>query len=93
VIVVVSGFLALAVLLVLTAYRRLPDAADRIVAADALSACAIAFCLVAATEAQEPAYLDVAIGIALVSFLATVGWSSALVARTESDASSGDQHS
>jgi multicomponent Na+:H+ antiporter subunit F len=81
--IVVVALLGLSILLGLIAYRRFPDAADRIVAADALSACAIGICLSAAVAADESAYIDVAIGFALVSFLATVGWSHALVVRDD----------
>lgn len=89
-IVVVAMLLGLALLLGVVAYRRFTDAADRIVAADALSACAIGVCLAAAAYADEIAYLDVAIGFALVSFLATVGWSHALVVHDEPSVSTGE---
>jgi multicomponent Na+:H+ antiporter subunit F len=84
-IVVVAGLIGLAALLVLVAFRRFPDPADRIVAADAFSSCAIAVALAAAAYSHEAAYVDVAVGFALVAFLATVGWSSALVARARDD--------
>lgn len=83
-IALVAGLLGASVLLALVAFRRFPDPADRIVAADALSACAVGACLAASAYAEETAYLDVAIGFALVSFLATVGWSSAIVGRVPS---------
>ena len=82
-IIVVAMLIGLASLLVIEAFRRFPDPADRIVAADSFSSCAIAVSLAAAAYAGEPAYLDVAIGFALVAFLATVGWSSAIVARAD----------
>ncbi len=71
-------FLGLALLLVLEALRRLPGVADRLVAVDVLSACALAACLVAAARTGHTAFLDVALGFALVAFLATVCWAFAL---------------
>lgn len=67
-------FLAVAALLVLLAFHRLPGAADRLVAVDVLSACALAACIIAAARTGHTAFLDVALGFALISFLATVSW-------------------
>jgi multicomponent Na+:H+ antiporter subunit F len=72
-------------LLAVAAFYRFPDPADRIVATDALSACAIGACLTAAAYTEEVAFVDVAIGFALVAFLATVGWSYALEHDTGND--------
>ena len=77
-IAVTVALIGLASLLAVAAFRRFPDAADRIVAADAFSASAIAACLAAAAHTGETAFIDVAVGFALVAFLATVGWSYAL---------------
>ena len=77
-IAVAALLVGVASLLAVAAFRRFPDAADRIVAADAFSACAIGACLTAAAYTGEVAFVDVAIGFALVAFLATVGWSYAL---------------
>lgn len=71
-------FLGAALLLVLEALRRLPGAADRLVAVDVLSACGLAACLLAAARTGQTAFLDVALGFALVAFLATVCWAFAL---------------
>lgn len=71
-------FLGVALLLVLEALRRLPGTANRVVAVDVLSACALAACLVAAARTGHTAFLDVALGFALVAFLATVCWAFAL---------------
>lgn len=71
-------FLGLALLLVLEALRRLPGTANRLVAVDVLSACALAACVVAAARTGDTAFLDVALGFALVAFLATVCWAFAL---------------
>jgi multicomponent Na+:H+ antiporter subunit F len=51
-----------------------PTHADRIVALDILLACAIGLCLLAALAAGRTVYVDVAIGLAVVGFVATVGW-------------------
>ena len=71
-------FLAIAALLVLAALYRLPGAANRLVAVDVLSACALAACIVAAARTRNTAFLDVALGFALIAFVATVSWASAL---------------
>ena len=71
-------FLGTALLLVLEALRRLPGTASRLVAVDALSACALAACVLAAARTGHTAFLDVALGFALVAFLATVCWAHAL---------------
>ena len=71
-------FLGLALLLVVEALRRLPGSANRLVAVDLLSACSVAGCLVAAARTGDTAFLDVALGFALIAFLATVCWASAL---------------
>lgn len=67
-------FLGIAVLLVLVAFYRLPGTANRVVAVDVLSACALAACLIAAARTGHTAFLDVALGFALISFVATVSW-------------------
>ena len=71
-------FLGVALLLVLEALRQLPGAANRLVAVDLLSACALAACVVAAARSGHTAFLDVALGFALIAFLATVCWAFAL---------------
>jgi multicomponent Na+:H+ antiporter subunit F len=73
-------FLGVALLLVLEAFRRLPGAASRLVAVDALSACGLAACVLAAARTGHTAFLDVALGFALVAFLATICWANALQA-------------
>lgn len=79
--------LALAISLIATALFTLRSAADRIVAVDALSACMIGACLLAAARSGHPAFLDVALGFALVAFLGTVSWAHALAARRARDES------
>jgi multicomponent Na+:H+ antiporter subunit F len=51
-----------------------PRYADRIVALDILLAAALVLCIVAALATARTVFLDVAIGLALVGFVATVGW-------------------
>jgi multicomponent Na+:H+ antiporter subunit F len=65
--------------------RRLPGMASRLVAVDVLSACALAACLVAAARTGHTAFLDVALGFALIAFLATVCWAFVLRAGSPED--------
>jgi multicomponent Na+:H+ antiporter subunit F len=53
---------------------RGPTHADRVVALDILLAAGIALCLAASLQTQRTVFLDVAIGLALVGFVATIGW-------------------
>ena len=50
-------------------------AADRVVALDLLFALAVAFCLLAALASGRPEFIDIAIGLALTGFVATLAWS------------------
>ena len=58
-------------------YRLLvgPTLTDRVVGLDLLFAIAIIFCLIAAWVSARTVYLDVAIGLALTGFVATLSWS------------------
>ena len=62
--------------LLLTIYRMLagPTLADRVVALDMLALLGITVIGVVAIKTEEYAYLDVAIALALVGFLATVAF-------------------
>lgn len=51
-----------------------PFHADRVVALDIFLAAAVALCVAASLYTSRTVYLDVAIGLALVGFVATVGW-------------------
>ena len=53
---------------------RGPSLPDRVVALDLLTVLAVAFSALFAIAAEEPAFLDVAIALALVAFLATVAF-------------------
>lgn len=61
-----------------------PTHADRIVALDILMASAIALCIAASLYTDRTVYLDVAIGLALVGFVATIGWARLLDKGSES---------
>lgn len=52
-----------------------PAAADRVVALDLLFALAVAFCLLVALASGRPEFIDIAIGLALTGFVATLAWS------------------
>lgn len=66
---------------------RGPTQGDRIVAQDVLFAGGIALCLLAALQTERSEFLDVALGLALTSFVATLCWSRALqqAARCDGD--------
>ena len=51
-----------------------PTHADRVVALDIFLAAAIALAIGASLATGRTVFLDVAIGLALVGFVATVGW-------------------
>jgi multicomponent Na+:H+ antiporter subunit F len=57
-------------------YRLLkgPSMTDRVIGLDLLFAVAIVFCLMAAWTSARTLYLDVAIGLALTGFVATLAW-------------------
>lgn len=65
---------ALALALSLARLLRGPTAADRIVAMDVVFSVGIAMVLAAALASGRELFLDIAIGIALVGFVATVVW-------------------
>ena len=67
----------LAVLATLIASVRIvrgPRHADRVVALDIFLAAAVALCVAASLGTGRTVFLDVAIGLALVGFVGTVGW-------------------
>jgi multicomponent Na+:H+ antiporter subunit F len=73
VIVLVIGAVA-ATLLASVRIVRGPRSADRVVALDILLAAAVALCIAAALDTGRTVFLDVAVGLALVGFVATLGW-------------------
>jgi multicomponent Na+:H+ antiporter subunit F len=71
----VLTLLALAATLIATVrIVRGPRHADRVVALDIFLAAAVALCVAASLATGRTVFLDVAIGLALVGFVATVGW-------------------
>lgn len=67
----------LAGLAALLGFHRLlkgPTQADRVVALDLLFAVAVLLCVAAALATGRTAFLDVAIGLALVGFVGTLAW-------------------
>jgi multicomponent Na+:H+ antiporter subunit F len=91
-----AGFLDLSVNIALVmillglavAFIRLaigPSLADRVVALDMMTISIIAFCGVFAILVDDPSFLDVAIVLALVGFLATVALARYIERRHERD--------
>lgn len=66
--------LALAAALGMLRFLCGPSDADRVIALDILFAAAIGLCVAAALASGRVLFLDVAIGLALVGFVATVAW-------------------
>ncbi len=70
-------FVILAMLAALAGFYRMlagPSRADRVIALDLLFAIAVLLCICAAAVSDSAAFLDVAIGLSLVGFLATIAW-------------------
>jgi multicomponent Na+:H+ antiporter subunit F len=61
-----------------------PTNADRVVALDILLAAGVSLAIAASLATGRTVFLDVAIGLALVGFVATIGWAR-LVERTPRD--------
>lgn len=51
-----------------------PTNADRVVALDIFLAAAVALCIAASLATGRTVFMDVGIGLALVGFVATIGW-------------------
>ncbi|SDY43922.1 monovalent cation/H+ antiporter complex subunit F [Citreimonas salinaria] len=62
----------LAVIMALLRLALGPTLPDRVVALDMMTVAIVSFCGLMATQAEDPAFLDVALALALVGFLATV---------------------
>ncbi len=58
-----------------------PSDADRIVALDILFSSSVALCTFAALATQRVLFLDIALGVALISFVVTLAWSRLLEMR------------
>jgi len=76
-VLIVFGCVGLGVL----RFVRGPSDADRIVALDILFSSAVALCTFAALSTQRVLFLDIALGLVLISFVATLGWSRLLEMR------------
>jgi len=71
------GFVLMAMVAALLGFYRLlagPSRTDRVIGLDLLFATAIVMSLIAAWASNRTVYLDVAIGLALVGFVATLAW-------------------
>ena len=66
------GVVALAVAAAFVRLARGPSLADRIVALDVIAACMVAACLLYAIDTGLATFVDIALAIALVTFLGTV---------------------
>jgi multisubunit Na+/H+ antiporter MnhF subunit len=75
--------LSVAILLVLMAFYTLRGVADRMVAADMLSACVLGSSLLAAGHTGSIAFLDVALGFGAITFVGTITWAYALTMSDE----------
>ena len=67
-----TGLVLAAVVLSLVRLILGPSLPDRVVALDMMTVSIVAFCGLEAIRYDEPAFLDVALALALVGFLATV---------------------
>lgn len=68
-------------------YRLLsgPTRTDRVVGLDILFSVAVVLSLIAAWASERTAYLDVAIGLALVGFIATLAWARLIQGAADSE--------
>ncbi len=73
--------LGLAALLAMVRLLLGPSLPDRVVALDLLAAIGVAVAALAALVHDQPAFLDVALGVALISFVGTVAFARFLEAR------------
>ncbi|MGR3496357.1 monovalent cation/H+ antiporter complex subunit F [Citreimonas sp.] len=71
---VTIGFVLVFIAVVMALLRLAlgPTLPDRVVALDMMTVAIVSFCGLMATQAEDPAFLDVALALALVGFLATV---------------------
>ena len=75
------GLLALAMVLAFVRLVRVPSRPDRVVALDLMAAIGVALCGVYAVVHDQPVFLDVAIVMALITFVGTVAFARYLEAR------------
>lgn len=62
-----------------------PAQADRVIAFDILLAVALVLCVAASLLTGRTVFLDVGIGLAVVGFVATVGWARLIQRSTSED--------
>lgn len=79
--------LLLALALILAAWRmvRGPSMADRFIALDMLTAVAVGFAAVTAVATGRGAFLDIALGISLINFVATAAFATFLERKRPED--------
>ncbi|MEJ5298839.1 MAG: cation:proton antiporter [Armatimonadota bacterium] len=77
--------LAVAMLLAFVRVVLGPTLPDRVIALDLLTSCAAAFMVAYSVRSGNPVFMDVAIVVALVAFLATVGFARYVAKRAEQD--------
>lgn len=75
------ALLGVSALLAFVRLLRGPSLPDRVVALDLLAAIGVAIAALAAVVHRQPAFLDVALGVALISFVGTVAFARYLEAR------------
>lgn len=80
----------LATLLAAVRVVRGPRHADRMVALDMFVAAVLALCVAASLATGRTVFLDVAMGLALVGFVGTIGWARLLERSTASAARARD---
>ena len=85
---ILVGALLVCVVLAAIRFVRGPFDADRVVALDILFAVGIALCAAAALYSGRVLFLDIAIGVALVGFVATLAWARLVERRRRPGASS-----
>jgi multicomponent Na+:H+ antiporter subunit F len=87
-------FVVLAGLAAVPGLHRLlvgPTLADRVIGLDLLFAVAIILSLTAALLIQRTVFLDVAIGLAVVGFVATLAWARLIQGGMNPDATGGER--
>lgn len=70
--IVVAATLALG--MAIARMLKAPSVADRIIALEVLLSAAIALCIAAALDSGRVLFMDVAIGLSVVGFVATIVW-------------------
>ncbi|HLW57025.1 MAG TPA: monovalent cation/H+ antiporter complex subunit F [Bacteriovoracaceae bacterium] len=85
-------FLEITLILLICSYFLLlirlikgPTTADRVVAIDLIAVTSVAFLLLISLKSNEPIYIDIAIALAFVGFLATLACSRFILLASRSD--------